>query len=525
MTLKQTPIAKKLARLFLVSDILHNSSAKVPGASSFRTHFHATLPTIFESLHAVYAGLDSRMAIETFKDQVTTVLQIWQAWSMFPLSYTSALERAFLNGPKSADGPASAESRGGSGATDSESHDADVDVDGEPFDLDDGGPPLEPIASDVMGRLFAGLEVTTITVSTAHDRVSSLRSSDATQSCVTAPMSEPSVRESSGCEREVGDGRLERARSFSLRELEAVLEASGLDSSGSRSEMLTRLLEALRSGADVRMDARPVEQQTLAVASRWDADADGSEGGNATHASAVGEAGGSSASADLDGDEIDGEDIDGEAMEGSPSKAFPKGSTAPPIESHLSKAILREVETDLLRLSDSLEARGLSAQAISSRLADRRKELLLDAACRGGVDRADGGGRKGSSGGSGGSGDGSAATSVKGKARRADDVEERGRKERHVEGGRERDRSRSRSRSRGRRDRSRESGRSRERDRSRSRSRDRDRARVRDGERGQPAGRERDRDASERQRTGTRRSPSRSRSRGRDRQRSGPRRR
>ena len=100
-------------------------------------------------------------------------------------------------------------------------------------------------------------------------------------------------------------------------------------SSGSRSEMLTRLLEALRSGADVRMDARPVEQQTLAVASRWDADADGSEGGNATHASAVGEAGGSSASADLDGDEIDGEDIDGEAMEGSP-KAFPKGSTVPP---------------------------------------------------------------------------------------------------------------------------------------------------------------------------------------------------
>ena len=33
LTLKQTPVPKKLARLFLVSDLLHNSSASVPRSS------------------------------------------------------------------------------------------------------------------------------------------------------------------------------------------------------------------------------------------------------------------------------------------------------------------------------------------------------------------------------------------------------------------------------------------------------------------------------------------------------------
>ena len=32
-------VPKKIARLFLVSDILHNASASVPNASSYRSHF------------------------------------------------------------------------------------------------------------------------------------------------------------------------------------------------------------------------------------------------------------------------------------------------------------------------------------------------------------------------------------------------------------------------------------------------------------------------------------------------------
>ena len=114
LTLKQTPVPKKIARLFLVSDLLHNSSAAVPKASTFRSRFQATLPAIFESLHEVLGTLDSRMAIETMKEQVTKVLYIWQAWSLFPLSYITKLERQFFTGdPYGGTGPAPGPAAGG----------------------------------------------------------------------------------------------------------------------------------------------------------------------------------------------------------------------------------------------------------------------------------------------------------------------------------------------------------------------------------------------------------------------------
>lgn len=44
-------VPKKIARLFLVSDVLHNSSALVRHAASYRARFQQTLPEIFKSLH------------------------------------------------------------------------------------------------------------------------------------------------------------------------------------------------------------------------------------------------------------------------------------------------------------------------------------------------------------------------------------------------------------------------------------------------------------------------------------------
>jgi len=43
---QETPIHAKIARLFLVSDILHNSSAPVKHASTYRSHFMAALPKV-----------------------------------------------------------------------------------------------------------------------------------------------------------------------------------------------------------------------------------------------------------------------------------------------------------------------------------------------------------------------------------------------------------------------------------------------------------------------------------------------
>jgi U2-associated protein SR140 len=49
LTLKETPPAVKLARLFVVSDILHNSTAPVRNASRYRAKLEAVLPDVFES--------------------------------------------------------------------------------------------------------------------------------------------------------------------------------------------------------------------------------------------------------------------------------------------------------------------------------------------------------------------------------------------------------------------------------------------------------------------------------------------
>merc|ERR1740139_621837 len=120
-----------IARLFLVSDILHNASASVPNASSYRSHFLISLPEIFASLHETYRQLTSRMGLETMKQQVTKVLHIWQAWSLFPLSYVARLERTLLYGSPDADAAA------GDADLDGEAMD---DVDGELMDDEDGEP-------------------------------------------------------------------------------------------------------------------------------------------------------------------------------------------------------------------------------------------------------------------------------------------------------------------------------------------------------------------------------------------------
>ena len=48
-----------MARLFLASDILHNSTAPVRNASRYRNRLEETIPDIFQSFH-VRLGLGAR---------------------------------------------------------------------------------------------------------------------------------------------------------------------------------------------------------------------------------------------------------------------------------------------------------------------------------------------------------------------------------------------------------------------------------------------------------------------------------
>ncbi|XP_031491636.1 protein RRC1-like isoform X1 [Nymphaea colorata] len=96
LTLKETPIPTKVARLMLVSDVLHNSSAPVRNASAYRTKFEATLPDIMESFNDLYRSITGRITAEALKERVLKVLQVWSDWFLFSDSYINGLRATFL---------------------------------------------------------------------------------------------------------------------------------------------------------------------------------------------------------------------------------------------------------------------------------------------------------------------------------------------------------------------------------------------------------------------------------------------
>ncbi|KAK8461598.1 hypothetical protein SEVIR_1G062500v4 [Setaria viridis] len=96
LTLKETPIPTKVARLMLVSDILHNSSAPVKNASAFRTKFEASLPDVMESFNDLYRSITGRITAEALKERVMKVLQVWADWFLFSDAFLNGLRATFL---------------------------------------------------------------------------------------------------------------------------------------------------------------------------------------------------------------------------------------------------------------------------------------------------------------------------------------------------------------------------------------------------------------------------------------------
>ncbi|XWS70514.1 hypothetical protein CRYUN_Cryun03dG0054300 [Craigia yunnanensis] len=105
LTLKETPIPTKVARLTLVSDILHNSSAPVKNASAYRTKFEATLPDIMESFNDLYCSVTGRITAEALKERVLKVLQVWSDWFLFSDAYVNGLRATFLRSGNSGVAP------------------------------------------------------------------------------------------------------------------------------------------------------------------------------------------------------------------------------------------------------------------------------------------------------------------------------------------------------------------------------------------------------------------------------------
>jgi len=101
LTITQTKPDKKLARLYLLSDILHNSKAMVKNASAYRTEIKKKLQEIFCSIKDCY-DLQERCTDESsklkddFKNSVKGVLCLWDGWNVFPSHFVASLRAIFL---------------------------------------------------------------------------------------------------------------------------------------------------------------------------------------------------------------------------------------------------------------------------------------------------------------------------------------------------------------------------------------------------------------------------------------------
>ena len=92
-----TPVPRKIARLHLICDILHNSAAAVPSAWKYRQEFQARLGVVFDHFSTIYHSFPGRITAETFKKQITSVIDIWEDWIIFAPEFTAEL-RARLDG-------------------------------------------------------------------------------------------------------------------------------------------------------------------------------------------------------------------------------------------------------------------------------------------------------------------------------------------------------------------------------------------------------------------------------------------
>lgn len=134
LSILQTPANKKIARLYLISDILHNCGVKVTNATIYRKAFETRLLDIFNEVHQAYKQFDSRLKAEGFKVRVMRMFRAWEDWAVYPRDFLVKLQNTFL----------------GLVLTDEPEQDNNEDIDGAPLsDVDgDGTEDLDGVPLD-----------------------------------------------------------------------------------------------------------------------------------------------------------------------------------------------------------------------------------------------------------------------------------------------------------------------------------------------------------------------------------------
>lgn len=96
LLLPETPFHKKIARIFLVSDILHNCSAAVTNTSFYRKGFQSKLVPLFEHLRDYLNNIEDKHKADKFKQKVLAVLGAWKEWTLFEDEFILQLSEILL---------------------------------------------------------------------------------------------------------------------------------------------------------------------------------------------------------------------------------------------------------------------------------------------------------------------------------------------------------------------------------------------------------------------------------------------
>ncbi|XP_056656187.1 U2 snRNP-associated SURP motif-containing protein-like [Monodelphis domestica] len=131
LSILKTPLPKKIARLYLVSDVLYNSSAKAANASYYRKFFEKKLCQIFSDLNATYRTIEGHLQSEKFKQRVMTCFRAWEDWEIYPETFLVRLQNIFLGLENIIE--------------EKETEEVPDDLDGTPIEEELDGVPLEDV--------------------------------------------------------------------------------------------------------------------------------------------------------------------------------------------------------------------------------------------------------------------------------------------------------------------------------------------------------------------------------------------
>ncbi|CCG84458.1 protein of unknown function [Taphrina deformans PYCC 5710] len=89
-----------VARLWCISDILHNSWIPIPNVWKYRNAFEERLEAVLKSMRQLGDSIESRIRCENYRRLVEGVLQVWSTWICFSNGFVDKLYDAFDDTPE-----------------------------------------------------------------------------------------------------------------------------------------------------------------------------------------------------------------------------------------------------------------------------------------------------------------------------------------------------------------------------------------------------------------------------------------